>query len=376
MSKRKAPDLTLEDRNKMIAFLKDGKKKKKEPVAYEVEAEIFGIGMWNGMDFGVNDLMQIANAFHSLSEFHSVPLKFGHNEDQPFTDGQPALGWVTDVFVSEDKLKARFSDVPKIVADAINNGLYKKVSIELDMGVEHMGQQFPLVLSGVALLGADIPAVNTLEDLSVLMSKKQTLSRGSSRKTFTAVSNQEDITVTPEEIAAMQAKIKALEAQGNDHAAEQVKFAAEKATFKAESEAREAQALKDADVKMKKDFEARLEVLVKDNRMKPAQREAFMKEFDDKDIAGSVTKLNFAVAQIEDIKVNVHQKEQGMSDDEARKKAEEEGNKLPGEVLLSRVSEMRQKTPSLDFQTAKRMVFQADKDLARKYITENDGRAA
>ena len=113
--------------------------------------------------------------------------------------------------------------------------------------------------------------------------------------------------VTPEEIAAMKAKIKALEEQGNKHAAEQVTFAVEKAKFEAESSARAKTILKEANDKRKADFAARLEALVKDKRMKPAQREAFMKEFDDNDVEGSVKRLDFAVTQIEPgVKSGVH----------------------------------------------------------------------
>lgn len=144
-----------------------------EDEKYELDVEIFAVGRWNGMEFTAEDLMDFANSFHNLKEVHKVPLKMGHNGEQPFTDGQPALGWVDDMWFSKDigKLVAKFIDMPKIVYDAMKAKLYKHVSIEADFGVEHNGNFYNNVLSGVALLGADIPAVNTLQDLQAFMSK-------------------------------------------------------------------------------------------------------------------------------------------------------------------------------------------------------------
>ena len=57
---------------------------------------------------------------------------------------------------------ATFADMPDIVFEAISKKRYRKVSIELDKDATHKGETFKWILSGVALLGAVLPAVNTL----------------------------------------------------------------------------------------------------------------------------------------------------------------------------------------------------------------------
>lgn len=150
-----------------------------------LDAEIFAVGFWNGWDFTVDDLRDIVIAFDSLKEIHKVPLKMGHNDEQPMTDGQPSLGWVENIWVAGNKLMARFSNIPEIVYKAFKQKLYKHVSIELDSGVQHKGSYYSMVLSGVALLGADIPAVNTLSDLTAFMSKDNLVFK--ERIAFTAI---------------------------------------------------------------------------------------------------------------------------------------------------------------------------------------------
>ena len=98
----------------------------------ELTAEIFAVGRWNGFEFSLVDLQRIAETFKALGDKHRVPLKFGHNNEQPMTDGQPALGWVTDVWVAGEKLMAKFSDIPEIVFNAMQKKLYNNVSVELD----------------------------------------------------------------------------------------------------------------------------------------------------------------------------------------------------------------------------------------------------
>ena len=58
--------------------------------------------------------------------------------------------------------------LPTVVFNAVKNGLYRNVSIELLKGIERNGNSFPWVLDAVALLGADTPAVRGLKDLQAL----------------------------------------------------------------------------------------------------------------------------------------------------------------------------------------------------------------
>lgn len=138
-------------------------------------ADIFSAGKWNGRSFTEADLDEVVKSFDFFALSGRVPLKLGHNNEQPLTDGQPALGWVQRIWREGKKLKADFSDVPGVLWDAIKAGRYKFISVELLRDVNAGTRVVPLVLDAVALLGADVPAVGTLNDLQALtMSARHT----------------------------------------------------------------------------------------------------------------------------------------------------------------------------------------------------------
>lgn len=113
-----------------------------------------------------------------------IPLKFGHNDKQPLTDGQPALGWVSRVYREGRKLLADFVDLPSVVYEAIQKGLYKFVSVELLGEVQAGTRVIPWVLDAVALLGADPPAVGVLKDLQQLTMARSSGLQGRARVAF------------------------------------------------------------------------------------------------------------------------------------------------------------------------------------------------
>lgn len=340
----------------------------------ELDVEIFAVGQWNGMNFETEDLNMMASSFSSLKEVHKVPLKFGHNEEQPFTDGQPALGWVEKVWVEGTKLMAKFVDIPDVVYKAIENKLYKNVSVELDMGVEHKGSQYTWVLSGVALLGADIPAVNTLADLTNYMSRDELSFK--KRVAFTAINitkqteefSMNELEEAQAEIAALKAKNKAQDEQLATFSKEKVKDEASIAAFKAKEEADKLEAEAAYFAKAKVDMTNTLEELVKSETITPAQREKFTADFkEDKDV---IERLNFT---LDILKVGV-EGTKGMDTDEHTKgndmKKDDEG-KAPDEILMSRINEVREKSPSIEFTAARNIVMKADPELATAYHNMN-----
>lgn len=114
-----------------------------------------------------------------------MPLKLGHNGDQPLTDGQPALGWVSRVYRDGRKLLADFIDMPTSIYEMVKAGLYKFVSVELAKNVLAGTREIPWVLDAVALLGADQPAVGTLKDLQSLTMSRKLAFRARARVAFT-----------------------------------------------------------------------------------------------------------------------------------------------------------------------------------------------
>lgn len=136
------------------------------------DVEVFAVGTWNNQKFITEDLQLIATNTMKLllDNNHKPPLKLGHDPEQAFWakgepilgqyDGDPALGWISNLRMSGDKILADFVDVPEVVVNAIEKGLYKTVSIELRY-IDYVGY----IITAVALLGADLPAVKSLDDL-------------------------------------------------------------------------------------------------------------------------------------------------------------------------------------------------------------------
>jgi len=139
---------------------------------YNMDAEIFATGTWNGDKYSDADLDDMVKNFDLLANTVKPPIKMGHDPSIK-GDGQPALGWVGAVRKQGNKLIATLIDMPEVVYKAIKQGLYKRVSSEVYWGYKDKasGTKHHRVLAGVALLGADIPAVSTLADLEAYLSQ-------------------------------------------------------------------------------------------------------------------------------------------------------------------------------------------------------------
>lgn len=333
----------------------------------ELEVEIFAVGTWNGMPFEKSDLMAMANAFNSLKEYHDVPLKFGHNDKQKMTDGLPALGWVGDVFVKGEKLMAKFIDMPKIVYDAINKKLYKHVSIELDYGVEHKGNFYDLVLSGVALLGADIPAVNTIADLTSYMSKGELPFKARSvfsTELFKEKQRSKSMADESEELKVLKAKFTALELENEKLVNENMSLKHTAVETKAKFSAIEAAEAHRKGVEERNLLETRLDEMVKSKKIAPFTRTELLTSYDQ---AEDKSTIMFSVETLEktiDANPSYFGAEQARI---AAEKDEQEGELSPSQVVTARTREYMAKHGEKSFSAAKTMVLKADTKLAERY---------
>jgi hypothetical protein len=133
--------------------------------------EIFGAGTWKDSKFTVEDLEELADNSNALlaKGTNRPPIKLGHTDKQILAqnDGQPSLGWLQNFRVQGNKLLADIINVPAIVKEAIKKGLYSAVSSEL----AHR-QHFGWFVTGLALLGAELPAVKTLGDLRLFLASE------------------------------------------------------------------------------------------------------------------------------------------------------------------------------------------------------------
>jgi len=337
----------------------------------KLDAEIFAVGKWNGMTFSIDDLTSIATTFATLGSNHRVPLKFGHNNDQQMTDGHPALGWVEKVWVAGDKLMARFIDLPDVVMKAITKKLYKNVSIELDLDVKYKANEYPFVLSGVALLGADIPAVNTLKDLTHYLSRDTAFSVGR-QAVFTAIAgitNPKEKMMTLEELTTKVAELSASTAT----------FSTDNAKLKAENAELAAKVLKfEADAKTKAEADAKavvaakrtqvvgiLEDGVKSEGITPAQREHFTKLLRLDDDA-AITALD-----IEQVKALVPVGKKQFSREQGRN---DEGAPVLSidQQVNAEVQNILAKKEASTYAAAQALLFTRNPKLAREYVDFND----
>lgn len=141
------------------------------------DVEVLSTGTWRGsktVTITQSMLHDMERAFAMLQDKVTgfrPPLKLGHAEAQAFIrqsngSGAPALGWVSSLRVSGDKLLATFASVPSTLVDLIKQRLYNSVSIEFRDQIDFNGVVFPNVLTAVAILGAELPAVKGLKDLA------------------------------------------------------------------------------------------------------------------------------------------------------------------------------------------------------------------
>lgn len=339
-----------------------------------LDAEIFAAGKWNGMTFTPDDLSRIADTFGKLGDKLRVALKMGHNIQQQMTDGHPALGWVEKIWVAGDKLMARMVDVPDVVYNAIQKKRYRNVSVELDVDVEHKGEKYPYVLTGVALLGADIPAVNTLADLTHYMGRGAAFSVGR-RAVFSAIAGnqQGENIMTIEEltkkVAELTTAVATFTTQNAALAAENVGLKASVAKFEADAKAKAEAEAKASIATKRKEVQGLFEAGVKAQAITPAQREQFTKLLRVDDDAA------LAALDIAEVKALVGEGKK-FSREQAKQGAGDGGGDLPADVrVVNEISVALAKGEAKDFISAQALVFSRNPQLAREYADCNDTRS-
>jgi len=131
------------------------------------DVQIFSAGTWNGDKYTTDDLDEMVNAFEANKTKVRPYLKLGHDENQELLqrDGLPAAGWIDRIYRVGDMLFANFVDIPKKIYDLIKNKAYRNVSSEIYWNIDINGTLYKRMLSAVALLGADTPAVMNLDDI-------------------------------------------------------------------------------------------------------------------------------------------------------------------------------------------------------------------
>lgn len=145
------------------------------------DVEIVRTGTFNAVTgrvtFTGKDLDDMVTSYEALKEKLRVPVKLGHNKEQKLLqeDGLPAAGWVENLKRVGDRLVGDLMKVPEKIAELINQGAYRTRSLEAVKDGTFSGEKYPMVLTGLALLGADLPAVEGLDDMVDLYEASKSL---------------------------------------------------------------------------------------------------------------------------------------------------------------------------------------------------------
>jgi len=341
-------------------------KNRNHALLHEFDAEVFSIGTWNGDNYSEADLDDMVKNFDLLKNEIKPPVKLGHNEKQT-QDGQPALGWVSKVKRVGSKLIATLSSVPDIVHKALQSGRYKRVSSEIYWNYKSGESTFKRVLAGVALLGADIPAVTNLEDLEAFLS--QSTDKGSFDKiaaySFDVdeagnISDKEEI-MSEEMRRKYEAEIKV---------EKDLKEVAEKEArdYKAELDT-----IKKADAEKARKTEAEnlksfCETMVEAGKMTPAGRDIILE--DGKHAYTEDGKIIIDAERFQKY-VETHGKVLDLSEVGGKGKKEDKNYSTANEELAGKAQKYSVEK-KCDYSTAIQAVLAEDKDLADRYISETE----
>lgn len=215
--------------------------------------EVFSVGTWNGDEYTKEDLIEMESAFNETHVGMRPYLKLGHDKTQKLlqTDGLPAAGWVEKLYVVGDKLMADFADIPAKIYELIEKKAYRKVSVEMFWNAKVNQKLYKRFIGAIALLGANAPGVENLNDILSLYTKCEgelkiyegiefignstiTPFKGdrTMEKTEREIKLELDLESQKKEFAAAQLKLKETE----DAAAATAKEVAELKEFKAQAE--------------------------------------------------------------------------------------------------------------------------------------------
>lgn len=346
-----------------------------EPKLHEFDVEAFAAGTWNGDKYTVEDLQAMVANFQALGETVKPPVKLGHNEKQLkeiMQDGQPALGWVKSLRCVKDKLIATLTQVPDIVYKAIKAGRYKRVSSEIYWNYKQGGKVFDKVFAGLALLGADIPAVSTLADLEAYLSQSMPGasfdriachswemddggSQINSHEGEHNMADKDDTKIYTDKIAALEQQI-----------AELTPEAAASKTYKAELDALKKNLSDGKKAAQETDLKAFCEGLVTAGKLTPACRDIltdFGKHSYSEDSGYSIPVSTVIEALKTFEKAVISFDEKGTSD-----KKKDEGEKHVFTEAEEKAKAYQKENPKASLGEAYKAVFNADKELFDRYM--------
>lgn len=184
------------------------------------DREIFAVGNWRGSATVAVDQAFIEKMIHSYVNLNAkvsgfaIPVKLGHNK----RIGEPAYGYAENIRfdMATGKVIADLNDMDPQIVDAVDQKKYNTVSVEIWPEVTYGGQTYENVLGGVALLGAEWPAVKGLKPLSSFADDGEPLQLSQEEdKTMNFTQEQHDTLMAAEVAKVTLAEAAKTEAENN-----------------------------------------------------------------------------------------------------------------------------------------------------------------
>ncbi len=325
------------------------------------------------------DLEEMVTSFNELvpvGGFTPV-LKLGHAEAQRFIgqgSGAPNLGIIEKIWREGAKVLANFVNVPDAVVDLIRQKRFNNVSVEIVPSMEFDGKTFANVLTAVALLGAELPAVKGLKELSAAVFTQATVTPISADNTVSYEWETEpmpDTKLTQEQHEALleAAVSKATAVAKAEYAAETEKLTAERDEAREAVKTVKAEYAEYTDEVARAEAETMVDAAIKAGKLLPKQKDAAMAfasnltgtvKFGDEDKPMATLFADFLGAMPS--KVDLKEKGAGSTEEGDTDTYESAGLKVDG---LARKAMLE--NDKLSYADARSLVLESDADLKAAY---------
>lgn len=113
--------------------------------------EVFKAGEYPQGKFTAEQIAELAKNYDP--EFSEAPITLDHEQSGP------AYGWVKSLKAEGETLKASFKDIAEDLKNFVNEGKYRKISVEIYRNLEGKSPY----LKAVSFLGASIPQVKGMQ---------------------------------------------------------------------------------------------------------------------------------------------------------------------------------------------------------------------
>lgn len=342
--------------------------------------EVFAAGTWspgNGGKITVteSDLDEIVQTFGELQGSNIVKphLKLGHQDAQKWfgqRTGIPTLGWIEKIWREGQKLFADVVNVPEKLIELIKQGRYHNVSAEIFRpgAIEHNGKKLGHVLSAVAILGTEMPAVKDLAGLASALFADQFTAKVEAEPIHLSMESSRHM-FTQEQVDSLISAAVTKAVQG-----EQTKFATEAANNKTQLEvvtkrAETAEkAISDLQAKYaEQEIDGLIAGAIKDGKLLPAQKDA-MKAM----LSAASKTVNFggtekSIAEVFSSFLGASKKQVDINEQGSGRNNDNSQFASAAAEVDSKTKDAMKQNAKLDYSAAMKHVLSLDTDLAARY---------